>query len=62
MVEVEEIEQTAFLRHYMKCKIVVVRYMSKICDFAIKTIEVCPKTEKRKLKICNYMQNKSIPL
>jgi hypothetical protein len=31
--------------------------MSKICGFATKTIEICPKTEK-KIKICTYMQNK----
>jgi hypothetical protein len=32
--------------------------MSKIFGFAVKTIEICPKTEKKKLKMCTYMQNK----
>jgi hypothetical protein len=33
--EGRKVEQTAFLRHYMKCKIAIVRSMSKICCFAI---------------------------
>jgi hypothetical protein len=31
--------------------------MSKICGFAVKTIEICPETGK-KVKIYTYMQSK----
>jgi hypothetical protein len=48
MVKVEKVEQTAFLRNYMKCKIAMVRNISKICSFAIKTIEICKYAQKLK--------------
>jgi hypothetical protein len=46
MVKVENVEQTALLRHYMKFKIIVVWNMSKIYGFAIKMIENVPKNWK----------------
>jgi hypothetical protein len=47
-VKVEEAEQTAFLRHYMKCKIAMVRntYVQNK-RFCHKTIEICTKTEEK---------------